>query len=114
MGRYMIFGTLLSTSLQLFVPQSTLLSIGTNPVLSVVAMLILAYVLSVCSTVDAFLALNFVNTFTTGSVIAFLVFGPMVDIKSTMMFLGVYQRRVVTYLIALLALSGLVVGLLMT
>lgn len=114
MGRYMIFGTLLSTSMQLFVPQSTLLSIGTNPVLSVVAMLILAYVLSVCSTVDAFLALNFVNTFTTGSVIAFLVFGPMVDIKSTMMFLGVYQRRVVVYLVALLALSGLVVGLLMT
>lgn len=114
MGRYMIFGTLLSTSLQLFVPQSTLLSIGTNPVLSVVAMQILAFVLSVCSTVDAFLSLNFINTFTTGSVIAFLVFGPMIDIKSTMMFLGVYQRRVVIYLIALLALSGLVVGLLMT
>ncbi|MCW1968489.1 MAG: permease [Anaerolineae bacterium] len=114
MGRYMIFGTLLSTSLQLFVPQSTLLSIGTNPVLSVVAMQALAFVLSVCSTVDAFLSLNFINTFTTGSVIAFLVFGPMIDIKSTMMFLGVYQRRVVIYLAALLTLSGLVVGLLMT
>jgi hypothetical protein len=45
--------------------------------------------------------LAFVNTFTTGSILAFLVFGPMVDIKSTLMFLGVFRRKVVAYLVAL-------------
>jgi hypothetical protein len=114
MGRYLVFGTLLATSLQLIVPQKEMLRVGTNPVLAIVAMLALAFTLSVCSTVDAFLALNFVNTFTTGSIIAFLVFGPMVDIKSTLMFLGIFRRKIVVYLVALIALSGMVVGLLMT
>jgi hypothetical protein len=67
----------------------------------VLALIVLAVVLSICSTVDAFIALSFAGTFTTGSVLAFLVFGPMVDIKSTLMFLGVFRRRAVLYLILL-------------
>ena len=39
--------------------------------------------------------------FITGSVLAFLTFGPMVDIKSSLMFLGVFKRKVVVYLIVL-------------
>jgi hypothetical protein len=70
-------------------------------VLSVIVMLLLAYVLSVCSTVDAFLSLTFVNTFTTGSIMAFLIFGPMVDIKSTLMFSRVFKRKFVLYLVLL-------------
>ena len=87
-----------------------LLGVGSGMVLSVVALQALAFVLSVCSTVDAFLALNFVNTFTSGSIIAFLVFGPMIDIKSTLMLLGVFKRRVVVYLILLTAAMAFVVG----
>jgi uncharacterized membrane protein YraQ (UPF0718 family) len=51
--------------------------------------------------VDAFLSLAFVNTFSTGSILSFLVFGPMVDIKSTLMFLGVLRPKMVFYLILL-------------
>jgi hypothetical protein len=47
------------------------------------------------------LALAFVNTFPPAAILAFLVFGPMVDIKSSLMFLGVFRRRVVVYLILL-------------
>ncbi|HEY3291412.1 MAG TPA: permease, partial [Anaerolineae bacterium] len=83
MGRYLVVGSLIATTLQTLVPQQILISIGNSPVTSVIALCALAFVLSVCSTVDAFLALSFVNTFTNGSIIAFLVFGPMVDIKST-------------------------------
>jgi uncharacterized protein len=61
----------------------------------------LAFILSICSTTDAFVALGFANTFTLGSVLGFLTFGPMVDIKSTLMFLGVFRNRVVLYLIVL-------------
>jgi uncharacterized membrane protein YraQ (UPF0718 family) len=110
-GRYLVIGTLISTTLQTLVPQQLLVSIGTSPVTSVIALCLLAFVLSVCSTVDAFLALSFVNTFTTGSIIAFLVFGPMVDIKSTMMFLGVFRRRVVLYLILLPLFAAIFIGL---
>jgi uncharacterized membrane protein YraQ (UPF0718 family) len=107
---YLVAGSLLATAMQTFVPQQALLGVGSGMVLSVVALQALAFVLSVCSTVDAFLALNFVNTFTSGSIIAFLVFGPMIDIKSTLMLLGVFKRRVVVYLILLTAAMAFVVG----
>jgi uncharacterized membrane protein YraQ (UPF0718 family) len=101
MGRYLVMGTLMASAMQTFIAQDTLFAIGDGPVISVLVMQAFAFILSVCSTVDSFLALAFVNTFTTGSILAFLSFGPMVDIKSTMMFLGVFQKRVVFYLILL-------------
>lgn len=109
MSRYLIIGSLLAAGMQTLVPQSTLLALGGGPVLSVVVLMILAFVLSICSTVDAFVALSFVNTFTTGSILAFLVFGPMVDIKSSLMFLGVFRRRAVAYLILLPMLFTLLI-----
>ena len=110
MARYLVIGCLLAAAMQTFIPQSVLLAIGANPVASVLVMLILAFVLSVCSTVDAFVALAFVGTFTPASILVFLVFGPMVDIKSTTMFLGVFQRRTVVYLVLLPMAMALLLG----
>jgi uncharacterized protein len=101
MGRYLIIGSLLAALMQTIVPQTLLLAVSNGPVLSVLAMITLAVVLSVCSTVDAFIALAFAGTFPTGSLLAFLVFGPMVDIKSTLLFLQVFKPWAVVYLIVL-------------
>ncbi|MDL1917423.1 permease [Anaerolineae bacterium CFX4] len=79
-------------------------------VVSVIVMQAIAFVLSVCSTVDAFLALAFTGTFTVGSISAFLTFGPMIDVKSTLMFLGVFRRRAVAYLILIPFLLTLLAG----
>jgi uncharacterized protein len=124
MGRYLIIGSMVAAVLQTFQQYATLsvggvtisvqealLTLGASPTLSVIAMQALAFILSVCSTVDAFLALAFVGTFTTGSLLAFLTFGPMVDIKSTLMFMGVYKRRTVLYLIALPLLMTMLIGI---
>ena len=111
MGRYLILGSLLAAAMQTLVSQDVLLALGRGPVVSVLVMQALAFLLSVCSTVDAFLALAFVGSFTTGSVLAFLTFGPMVDIKSTLMFMGVFQRKTVLYLILLPLLMTLLVGI---
>jgi uncharacterized membrane protein YraQ (UPF0718 family) len=101
MGRYLVLGALLASLMQAFLPQALLLGISKGPVLSVLVMIALAVVLSVCSTVDSFVALAFVGSFTPGSILAFLVFGAMIDIKSVFMYSGVFQRRVVLYLILL-------------
>ena len=45
MGRYLILGALLATGLQTFIPQASLLAIGSGPVLSVLVMLALAILL---------------------------------------------------------------------
>lgn len=110
MVRYLIIGSMMAAAMQTLVPQSTLLALGSGPVISVVIMMVLAFVLSICSTVDAFLALSFVNSFTTGSILSFLVFGPMVDIKSSLMFLGVFRKRAVIYLILLPMALSLLMG----
>jgi uncharacterized membrane protein YraQ (UPF0718 family) len=98
-GRYLVFGGLIAAGLQAFIPQTILISIGKGPVLSVVVMMGLAILLSICSTVDAFVALGFVGVFSTGSVLAFLLYGPMVDIKSIMMFSRVFRPRAVLYMV---------------
>jgi len=110
MGRYLVFGGLLAALMQTFIPQSTLLSVSAGPVISVLVLVALAVLLSICSTVDAFIALAFTGTFTTGSILAFLIFGPMVDIKSTLMFLGVFKRRAVLYMILLPLLMSVLAG----
>lgn len=101
MGRFLVLGAALAALMQSFVPQSSLLAVGAGPLLSIVVMLALAVVLSICSTVDSFVALAFLGSFSSGSVLAFLVYGPMVDIKSTLMYLTVFNRRTVIYLISL-------------
>jgi hypothetical protein len=97
--------------LQTFIPQSALLAIGSGPILSVLVMLTLAALLSICSTVDSFVALGFVGTFSFGSVLSFLVFGPMVDIKSVMMYMQVFKRRAVFYIVVIPFLLSLLSGL---
>ncbi len=111
MGRYLVIGSMLAAALQTFISQSVLLTIGNGPVLSVLVMLGLAVLLSICSTVDAFVALGFVGTFSFGSVLSFLVFGPMVDIKSVLMYLQVFKRRSVFYIVAVPFMMSLLSGL---
>ncbi len=112
MGRFLILGSGLAALLQTLVPQDSLLALGSGPIMSVLFMQILAFLLSVCSTVDSFLALAFVNTFSTGAIISFLSFGPMVDIKSTLMFTGVFRRKIVFYLVLLPFVLNLLAGVL--
>jgi uncharacterized protein len=111
MGRYLIIGAILAALLQTFIPQTALLAVGSGPILSVLIMQALAVILSICSTVDAFVALGFTGAFSFGSILSFLVFGPMVDIKSTFMYLQVFRRRPVAYLVLLPFLMSLLAGI---
>ena len=101
MGRYLVIGCALAALLQTLMPQSVLLDIGRGGAGSVATMLGLGYLLSVCSSVDAFLALAFTSTFAPASILAFLVFGPMVDVKSTLLFMSVFRASAVIYLVAI-------------
>ncbi|HPH98536.1 MAG TPA: permease [Anaerolineaceae bacterium] len=100
-GRFLVLGAAIAAGMQTLIPQNILLDIGRGPVLSVLVMMVLAVLLSICSTVDSFVALGFVNIFSTGSVLGFLLFGPMVDIKSVLMFLQVFRGRAVLYLVSI-------------
>ena len=101
MGGVLVLGSFLATVIQVAVPREIVLSLGQGPVTSIVSMIILGGVISICSTVDAFFALSFASTFTSGALLAFLVFGPMFDLKSLGLLLTVFKTRAVVYIFAL-------------
>ncbi len=111
LGRYLVVGLLIASALQTLVPQQWLLEFGSRPAESVFALTSMTYVLSAGSSVDAFVALPYASTFTPGAIVAFLVLGPMASIKSTLMFLGVFRRRIVFYLFLLPLLATLAISL---
>lgn len=65
-------------------------------------MMAMAFLLSVCSETDAFIARIFVGQFTSVSIIAFLIFGLMIDIKNTLMLSQTFEPKFIIKLITLI------------
>jgi hypothetical protein len=110
--RMLVIGALIAAASQVFMPREIIVSIGSNVFLSVIAMIVLAFVISICANVDAFFALNFAQTFSIGSIISFLVFGPMIDIKMLSMLRTTFTVKFLVILTTLVFLSSMTVGLL--
>lgn len=102
MGRFVVLGAALAALLQTVVPQAQLASVGSNPILASLAMMAIAYALSLCSEADAFVAVSFTQ-FSLGSQLAFLVFGPAVDAKLSFLYGATFRRAFVPRLIAVTA-----------
>lgn len=101
-GKLFIIGALISSFVQTYVPKKYIFSIGQGEIYSVLIMFVLAYLLCICSQTDAFIARAFLGQFTVGSVIGFLIFGPMLDIKNTLMLMGTFNKKFVIKLIFLI------------
>lgn len=107
----LLFGAAAAALVQVAVPREILLILGSNPAWSIAAMLVLAFVISICSNVDAFFALAFKDTFTAGSLVSFLVFGPMIDIKLLSLMRTTYQPKVLMQVSLLVLLMSAAIGL---
>lgn len=107
----LLFGAAVAALVQVAVPREILLTLGSNPAWSIAAMLALAFVISICSNVDAFFALAFKDTFTAGSLVSFLVFGPMIDIKLLSLMRTTYQPKVLMQVSLLVLLMAAAIGL---
>ncbi|MBU3570017.1 uncharacterized membrane protein YraQ (UPF0718 family) [Priestia megaterium] len=111
-GKFVIIGGLIAAAMQTYVKTSTLMALGHGVVSSNVVMMGLSYILSLCSSADAFIASSFRSTFNDSAVIAFLVFGPMFDIKNTLMMLSQFKTKFVFSLFAYVFILVLVLSLL--
>ncbi|MCY9019958.1 permease [Priestia megaterium] len=111
-GKFVIIGGLIAAGMQTYVKTSTLMALGHGAVSSNVVMMGLSYILSLCSSADAFIASSFRSTFNDSAVIAFLVFGPMFDIKNTLMMLSQFKTKFVFSLFAYVFILVLVLSLL--
>jgi uncharacterized membrane protein YraQ (UPF0718 family) len=79
-GGFLVLGAMAAATLKSVVPEEWLRAVAGNPVLSVLALAVLAVLLSICSEADAFVAAS-LSQFSLTARLAFLVVGPMVDLK---------------------------------
>jgi len=109
-GKFLMIGAFISGLFQT-IGTKTLLPQGTPAyALSVLIMMVLALLLSLCSSSDAVIARSFSTCFSSSAAMGFLVFGPMIDIKNLIMLSGGFTRKFVLKLfIAVFAICFLVV-----
>src|SRR6266545_4082380 len=91
MGGHLVVGAAAAATLQTFVPESVMSSVAGTYGVDVVAMMALAGVLSLCSESDAFVAASFVQ-FGPAPQLAFLVFGPLMNLKLASLYVGTFRR----------------------
>jgi uncharacterized protein len=94
LARYLVVGVAVAAALQTFLPQAFIGEVAGTPVLDVVALMLLAAALSLCSESDAFVAASFVQ-FGFAAQLAFLVAGPMIDAKLVALYAGTFGRAFV-------------------
>lgn len=91
-GGFLVIGAAAAATINVVVPERWLQTLADEPVLSVLALAVLAVLLSLCSEADAFVAAS-LSQFSLTSRLVFLVVGPMVDLKLIAMQAGVFGRR---------------------
>lgn len=109
----LIIGATIAGLVQVVIPRETLVALGSNPLWSVLALMALAFVISICSNIDAFFILPFVGIFMPGAIAAFLIFGPIIDIKMLAMMRTTLTTRTLIQLTTIVALMSLAIGLVM-
>lgn len=102
-GRYLIIGATLASAMQVYLPTQFMLTLTSTKLIAILVMLLLAFTMSLCSEADAFVGSSLLSLFGTNAVIAFLVFGPMVDIKNLMMMKRNFKMKFILQWIALVA-----------
>jgi uncharacterized membrane protein YraQ (UPF0718 family) len=98
MGRFLVLGAALSALLQTVVPQGFTADLAGTFLLGTLTLMGLAFMLSMCSEADAFVAASFV-AIPLSSQLAFLALGPIVDMKLAILYGATFRRRFVLRLL---------------
>jgi uncharacterized membrane protein YraQ (UPF0718 family) len=90
-GGFLVVGAATAATLQTVVPRSVLDAVAGAGPLAFIALALLAVVLAICSEADAFVAAS-LTQFSLSARLAFLVVGPMVDVKLIALQAGTFGR----------------------
>ncbi|MDG5785892.1 permease [Evansella sp. AB-P1] len=104
-AKYLIIGAMLAALVQTYVSTNYLIGLGEGMMFSTAIMMGLAYLLSLCSEADAFIGASFRHVFPETSILGFLIYGPMLDLKNTIMMLAVFKLRFVLVLMIIITIS---------
>jgi uncharacterized membrane protein YraQ (UPF0718 family) len=85
-------------------------ALGGDPLWGVVALTVLAFIVSVCSTVDAFFILAVGSTFLPGALVAFLLLGAILDVRMLALLRTTFRWRLLGWLLAIVVLFSITTG----
>lgn len=94
-SRFLVFGAFAAGLLQTLVGRDELVGLFGSPIVSILFMMILAVLLSLCSEADAFVAASFRTTLPLAAQMAFMVLGPMLDLKLIAMYFRMFKKRLI-------------------
>jgi uncharacterized protein len=94
---YFMIGAAVASVFNTAVDQQIILPLASSPILSVVAMMVIAGILTLCSSSDAFIAATF-TSFPIPARMAFLIFGPMFNFKLPFLYSSLLKKRAVVAL----------------
>ena len=91
---FLILGAILASASRFFLNREQVESLASNYLLSILIMMGLAILLCICSEADAFVGASF-HSLPPAAKLAFLVLGPMLDLKLYMMYTRVFRPRLI-------------------
>ena len=96
---FFVIGVGLTSVFNTGVNQEALAPFAASPLLAIVSLMVLASLLALCSTTDAFVAWTFSATgFPPSAQLAFLLFGPLFDLKLFWLYSLIFKKRFVALL----------------
>ena len=112
-GHYLVIGAFIAAAAQTFIGRSALLSLTSNPILMIPVMMVFAIILNLCSEADAFIAASLRSLVPFPAQLAFMLCGPMFDIKLLMMYRTLFKKDAIWLLATLILSAVLAVTLLL-
>jgi uncharacterized membrane protein YraQ (UPF0718 family) len=102
---FLILGAVLAAlAKQYITPDQTAALSREQPAVSIGAMMLMAVLMCLCSEADAFVAASF-TTLHISAKVAFLVLGPMLDLKLLLMYTRVFRPRLIAVIVTCVVLQ---------
>lgn len=108
-AHYLVIGAAVAALAQTIVDRRLFLNLSALPIVPSLLMMGLAILLNLCSEADAFIAASFRGFLSLPAQMAFMLTGPMFDLKLLLMYQTVFSRRAIIALASLILLAVLVV-----
>jgi uncharacterized membrane protein YraQ (UPF0718 family) len=94
-AQFLVIGAFIAALFQTVISRQSLTHFTSSPVCAILVMMALAMALNICSEADAFVAASFRFVMPFSAQFAFMLLGPMLDIKLVLMYTGVFRRKAI-------------------
>lgn len=104
--KFVVFGAFISAVIQSAVPKGF---IESHSIFPFAIMIFAAFLMSVCSTSNAFIGRSFSSVFPTSSILIFMIMGPMLDLKNLLMLSSSFKKKFIFILVGFLIAIAFIV-----